>query len=319
MSQISPPIRILLVAVIGLCAAYMLFLRPKEEAVPAATARSRHDAGPGQGPERPDSSKPGARRPEGRPRRRQRLRARRRRRRRRDHRDRGRRRPRLQHGVNTNPVAGAPATGQTSAPAAPVTKEALKRLPKDVRGAVKNRKVIVMLFYNNRSYDDRAVRRELSKVDRFGGQVFVDAHWIKSVGRYQAITGGVDVDQSPTVVVADRNLKARDARRLRRPRDDRPAGRGRAPRLRRQPDQESLLPPARRGLRLAPSSRSRRCRSRPPPPPSPPTWPACTPSASDARRQGRARSRRRRSTRGSTSDFNQLQRRRAPAHRRATP
>ena len=63
-------------------------------------------------------------------------------------------------------------------------------------------------FYNNRSYDDRAVRRELSKVDRFGGQVFVDAHWIKSVGRYQAITGGIDVDQSPTVVVADRNLKA---------------------------------------------------------------------------------------------------------------
>ena len=36
MSQISPPIRILLVAVIGLCAAYFLFLRPKEEAVPAA-------------------------------------------------------------------------------------------------------------------------------------------------------------------------------------------------------------------------------------------------------------------------------------------
>ncbi len=39
MSQISPPIRILLVAVIGLIAVYMLFLRPKtEEAVPAAAA-----------------------------------------------------------------------------------------------------------------------------------------------------------------------------------------------------------------------------------------------------------------------------------------
>ena len=109
------------------------------------------------------------------------------------------------------PFPASPAlsgTGVTATPVAPVTKEALKRLPKDVRGAVKNRKVFVMLFYNNRSYDDRAVRRELSKVDRFGGQVFVDAHWIKSVGRYQAITGGIDVDQSPTVVVADRNLKA---------------------------------------------------------------------------------------------------------------
>ena len=65
-----------------------------------------------------------------------------------------------------------------------------------------------MLFYNNRSDDDKAVRRELRHVDRYGNQVFVDAHWIKSVGRYQAITRGVDVDQSPTVVVADRNLKA---------------------------------------------------------------------------------------------------------------
>ena len=46
------------------------------------------------------------------------------------------------------------------------------------------------------------------EVDRYGKQVFVDAHWIKSVGRYQAITRGVSVDQSPTVVIIDRNLKA---------------------------------------------------------------------------------------------------------------
>ena len=38
MSQISPPIRILLAAVIGLCAVYMLFLKPKDETVPAAPA-----------------------------------------------------------------------------------------------------------------------------------------------------------------------------------------------------------------------------------------------------------------------------------------
>ena len=36
-SQISPPIRIVLVAVIGLIAAWMLFLRPKTEATPAPT------------------------------------------------------------------------------------------------------------------------------------------------------------------------------------------------------------------------------------------------------------------------------------------
>jgi hypothetical protein len=36
-SQISPPIRIVLIAVIGLLAAWMLFLRPKTEATPAPT------------------------------------------------------------------------------------------------------------------------------------------------------------------------------------------------------------------------------------------------------------------------------------------
>ena len=105
--------------------------------------------------------------------------------------------------MNTNPVTTAPATGQTAAPAA-VTKETLASLPKDVRKAVRQHKVLVLLFYNNRSADDRAVRRALSHVDHYGNQVFVDAHWIKTVARYQAITRGVDVEQSPTIVVADR-------------------------------------------------------------------------------------------------------------------
>ena len=65
-----------------------------------------------------------------------------------------------------------------------------------------------MLFYNNRSEDDKAVRRELRKVNHYGNQVFVDAHWIKSVAKYQAITRGAEVEQSPTVVVADSNLKS---------------------------------------------------------------------------------------------------------------
>jgi len=202
MSQISPPIRIILVAVIGLCAAYMLFLRPKEETLPAAPPAVATPA-PAKDPNAPTSSKPGAA---------------------------------VQQAVKgadsaaaradaaaggavaqteggaapgsasvTTPAAPA---GQVSAPVAPVTKAVLKTLPKDVRGAVKKHKVIVMLFYNRRSYDDVEVRRELRKVERYGGQVFVDAHWIKSVARYRAITGGVNVDQSPTVVVADRNLKA---------------------------------------------------------------------------------------------------------------
>ena len=203
MSQISPPIRILLVAVVGLIAVYMLFLKPKtEEAAPAAAAPVTATPVPAKDPNAATSSKPGSA---------------------------------VNQAVTgadsasaradaaaggaiaeseggTAPaVAGAtapgvPVTGSAAAPL--VTKEALASLPKDVRGAVRKHKVLVLLFYNNRSDDDRAVRRALDKVDRYGGQAFVDAHWIKSVSRYQAITRGADVEQSPTIVVADRNLKA---------------------------------------------------------------------------------------------------------------
>ncbi len=212
MSQISPPIRILLVAVIGLCAAYMLFLRPKaEEATPAASTPAAATPVPAKDPNAQTSSKPGsavqqavrgadtasaradaaaggqvaateggvaasAQAPS-------------------------------TSGVNTTPATEAPAPGQGAQPAA-LTKEALAALPKDVRGAVNNRKVLVLLFYNNRSDDDKAVRRAIAKVDRFGGQVFVDAHWIKNVAPYQAITRGADLEQSPTTLVVDRNLKA---------------------------------------------------------------------------------------------------------------
>jgi hypothetical protein len=215
MSQISPPIRILLAAVVGLIAVYMLFLRPKDETVPPAAAPAASAAAtpiPAEDPNATTVSKPGkivqgavrdtqtasneAERAAGTslgitdgktdgttsvaP---------------------------ASSGVNTNPVTKSPANGDTATPAN-VTKDQLASLPKDVRKAVLKRKVLAILFYNNRSADDRAVRRELSHVSTYGGQVFVAAHWIKNVARYQAITRGVDVEQSPTIVVADANLKA---------------------------------------------------------------------------------------------------------------
>ena len=213
MSQISPPIRILLVAVIGLCAAYMLFLKPKDETVPAAPAPAAATTPiPAKDPGAQTQSKPGAIV--------QKATA--------DTQNASDRAEQAagtsqgiddgktdgttsvgpaSSGVNTNPVTKAPATGQTSAPA-PITNDALASLPKDVRKAIKQRKVLALLFWNNRSYDDRAVRRELKHVSTYGKQVFVAARPIKNVARYQAITRGVDVEQSPTIVVVDSNLKA---------------------------------------------------------------------------------------------------------------
>src|SRR3954447_20849398 len=60
MSQISLPIRILLVAVIGLCAAYFLFLKPKDETVPAAPAPAAATTPiPAKDPGAQTQSKPG--------------------------------------------------------------------------------------------------------------------------------------------------------------------------------------------------------------------------------------------------------------------
>jgi hypothetical protein len=207
MSQISPPIRILLFAVVGLCAAYMLFLRPKAEdtAVPAAApAAAATTPVPAKDPGAQTHSKPGAI---------------------------------VQKAVGDTQAAsarskvaageapgglaaddpGASAAGVATNPQAPATGRSqparlsakqLAALPADVRRAVAHRKVLALLFYDNRSEDDKAVRRALGKADRFGRRVFVDAHWIKNVAPYQAITRGVDLEQSPTVVVVDRNLKA---------------------------------------------------------------------------------------------------------------
>jgi hypothetical protein len=206
MSQISPPIRILLIAVIGLVAVYMLFLRPKTDAaapvaaapaavtpVPAKDPGAKTKSGSGaivqtaikRTTDASAQSKVAAGEAPG-----------------------GLASDPATGGVTTTSATAAPAPGQTSAPGGPVTKQALARLPKDVRGAVAKHKVVVILFYNNRSSDDRAVRRALSHVNRYGGQVVVAPHWIKTVARYQLITRGVDVEQSPTIVIADRNLKA---------------------------------------------------------------------------------------------------------------
>src|SRR4051794_646262 len=207
MSQISPPVRILLVAVIGLCAAYMLFLRPKtEDAAAPAAAPAAATPIPAKDPNAQTHSKPGAIVQKA-------------------VRDTQAASARSKvaageapgglaaddpaatgAGVNTNPVTQAPATAQSQP--AKLTQKQLAALPADVRRAVVHRKVLALLFYNNRSDDDKATRRALAHVDHFGGQVFVAAHWIKNVAPYQSITRGVDLEQSPTVVVVDRDLKA---------------------------------------------------------------------------------------------------------------
>jgi hypothetical protein len=163
-SQISPPIRILLVLSVALMGAYMLFLRPKAEDVPPAEPAGTTVTQPGT--------------------------------------------------VDTaEPAAGtAPATTAKEAPAqagaAAQAGEDLKGLPKPVRKAIRADKVLVILFSNGKSADDRAVEAAMKKVDRWDGRVFVHTTPLKRISRYGRIARGVNVEQSPSVVVADRDLRA---------------------------------------------------------------------------------------------------------------
>jgi hypothetical protein len=70
-------------------------------------------------------------------------------------------------------------------------------------------KVVVLLFWNSNGADDRAARDAVRGAGRHGGQVVVKVAPIKQVGSYAAITTGVKVNESPTVLVIDPSHVAR--------------------------------------------------------------------------------------------------------------
>jgi hypothetical protein len=70
-------------------------------------------------------------------------------------------------------------------------------------------KVAVVLFWNKNATDDRATRRALRRIDLHRGKVVASAVPIDDVGRYEAITRGAQVLESPTVLVIGAGGKAR--------------------------------------------------------------------------------------------------------------
>ena len=71
-----------------------------------------------------------------------------------------------------------------------------------------DKKVMVLLFWNPKAADDKAVRRAVKGIGSHHGKVAVDVANVADVARYAPITRGVDVQQSPSVVVVDRKLQA---------------------------------------------------------------------------------------------------------------
>lgn len=201
MSQISPPIRILLVCAVAFMAAWMLFLRPKDDAgVPAAATPTTQTERPVEagGPEansaagevvekaNDTAAAQDARAEE------------------------------LAGAEGTGPsatkpsaiaVAGEPAVAGTDPGKLTKKAAAAGGLPVRVLRALGERKVVVLLFWSPKAAEDKAVRKAVTGVDRHRGKVLAHATHIKRIAAYGQITRGADVTQSPTVVVVDRNRK----------------------------------------------------------------------------------------------------------------
>jgi hypothetical protein len=201
MSQISPPIRILLVCVLAFLAAWMLFLRPKDEAgtpaaaTPVTQADRPVEAGgdkagtlPGKAVEKANDTVAAQ----------------------------DARAEELAGGAPATATAPSatgvePASGGDPAAVEPrkLTKKAAAAggLPIRVLRALGDRKVVVLLFWSPKAAEDKAVRKSLTGVDRHDGKVLAHATHVKRIAAYGQITRGADVSQSPTVVIVDRNRK----------------------------------------------------------------------------------------------------------------
>jgi hypothetical protein len=107
----------------------------------------------------------------------------------------------------------APATATKTTPSAPAAKpaakdDALAGVPARVAKAIRHQKVVIVGFFGPKAADDRDVRKAMFKADRWDGRVFVTSASIDKVSKWGRIARGVDVQQSPTVVVIGTDLKA---------------------------------------------------------------------------------------------------------------
>jgi hypothetical protein len=117
----------------------------------------------------------------------------------------------------TSAAAATPATGAKPAAAAPaVGSAAVKALAKSAAGdpsrpllrEMASGKVVVLLFWNPKGAEDVAARDAVRAMHRRNGRVAVHVADIKDVGNYEAITSGVEVMQSPTILVMNEDNKA---------------------------------------------------------------------------------------------------------------
>lgn len=79
---------------------------------------------------------------------------------------------------------------------------------KRVLADLEAKKVVVLLFWDRRTSDDREVYRAVESSDRHGGKVSVRAAPIQRLGDYAPVTKDLPIANSPSIVVVDEQKRA---------------------------------------------------------------------------------------------------------------
>ena len=167
MSQISPPVRILLIGAVVFLAAWFTILRPKPVEVPPVTTTTTTT-----------TTTPATK------------------------------------SKTEKATTSAPHVKPAEAAVPAIPAAVLAKLPKDVAQALETRKVLVLGVladdtkpWRSLADDDRSVRKALKGVNRYDGRVFVKSVPLRKLSGYGSLVNDLGVNQTPSVVVIDRNLK----------------------------------------------------------------------------------------------------------------
>jgi hypothetical protein len=108
------------------------------------------------------------------------------------------------------PVLATSNTARSPKPATrPAATPKATSSPAAVSTAMANGKVVVLLFWNQQASDDRRVRDELAHVSSHGGKALIVAAPVRQVSLFSTSIRGIQVLQSPTILVVDHRHQAR--------------------------------------------------------------------------------------------------------------
>jgi hypothetical protein len=192
-SQISPPVRILLAGAVIFLAAWFTVLRPKAATVDPPAPVSTPSTAPGRAVAKAKraaaTAESAARAHNG--------------------------EAQTQSGSAAKPETTTSAT-TAAIPAVAIPANVLAKLPHDVSQALRQHDTIVLgviadgaTRWRPLADDDRYVRQALHKVNRYDGEVTVKTVRVGRLARYAPLVGDLEINQTPSVVVVDRELKGR--------------------------------------------------------------------------------------------------------------